>query len=153
MVNLFYTTIAGDPELQTNFPGLQIRRNMNRRWLATTLAGGPGDCFIVISKSRAGKFEWNAGGLAGQQQHTVRIDIAAKALEATVAESTGSNPPITALDKTEAIKRRIEDLLFPVTYNGTGWISHTELDDGYPSAPMERMAYDRLIYICWVTMG
>jgi hypothetical protein len=153
MVDNFYMTIAGDDELKKTFPGLQVRKNMNRRVLASTLAGGPGDAMVVISKQRANPFLWNCGGLAGQQKQSVRIDIVAKAQEAKVADSTGPNPPVTARDKTEAIKRRIEDLLFTSTYNGTGWLMHGESHDGYPSAPMERMSYNFCTYDCWVTMG
>jgi hypothetical protein len=153
MVDNFFTTIDGDGELKKTFPGLQVRKNINRRVLANTMKGGPGNCMVAISKQRAAKFQWNAGGLAGQQAQTVRIDIIARTLEASVVASTGPNPPTTARDIVEAIKRRIEDLLFTATYNGTGWLMHTEADDGYPSAPLEKMAFNRVIYDCWTTMG
>ena len=153
IVDLFYGTIASDSLLKENFSGLRIGKNMSRRVMARTVQGGPGNAMVVISKQGANPFEWNSGGRAGQQQQTIRIDVAAKMLEATEAQANGPSPPPTAYDVVEAIKRRLQDLLFSVTYNGTGWINHHEQTDGYPSAPLASMAYDKLIYQVWITSG
>jgi hypothetical protein len=58
-----------------------------------------------------------------------------------------------ALDLTEAIDRRIREILFPAKFLGTGWMQHNEVEDRYPSAPMGVMAYHVQTYDVLCSVG
>lgn len=143
-VGLFEQTISSDEVLNENYKGLLVAHDMTRRAMVTTVTQGQHNALIVLSQERSGKFQWNAGGRAGQQAKNVRIDIVARAAE-------GANQ--TAVDIVIGIKRRIRELLFPQMYMGTGWLWHTELDDGMPSGGTKKLAYTKLNYEMGVTMG
>ena len=144
MVDLFNGTISGDSTLKTSYPGLQVHPYIDRKVLATTILGGPGNAGVAISKSGGGPFEWNAGGLAGQQRQKIRIDVFAKAQQ---------NAATSARDVTDGIMRRIQSLLFFAQYLGTGWLFHKEVEAKFPSAPMKTRAYGYFIEEVMVSMG
>jgi len=143
VVGMVFGTISNDSVIKST-KGLIVDKVLNRRVLATTPAGGEGNVRIAISKQRTQKFEWNAGGLAGQQRQYVKIDIVGK-----VVEGQGQ----TARDLVDGLKRRIEEIMFSAIYLGQGWLGHSLIHDGYPSAPLTRMAYNFLIYEFNTTMG
>lgn len=143
-VGLFERTISSDEVLQLNYKGLLVAHDMTRKAMVTTIVNDKYNALVVLSQQRSGKFQWNCGGFAGQQSKTVRMDLIARAVE-------GATP--NAMDMVIGIKRRIRELLFVQKYMGTGWLWHTEQDDGQPSAGTQKLAYTKLIYEMWVTMG
>lgn len=143
VVGMAFGTISNDTVIKGT-AGVVVDKVLNRKVLATTPAGGQGNVRIAISKQKTGKFEWNAGGLAGQQRQSVKIDIAAR-----VVEGQGQ----TARDLVDGLKRRIEEIMFSAIYLGQGWLGHTLVHDGYPSAPLGMIAYNFLVYEFNTTMG
>jgi hypothetical protein len=143
VVGMAFGTISNDTVIKST-AGVVVDKVLNRKVLATTPAGGQGNVRIAVSKQRTAKFEWNAGGLAGQQRQFVKIDIAAR-----VVEGQGQ----TARDLVDGLKRRIEEIMFSAIYFGQGWLGHSLVHDGYPSAPLGMMAYNFLVYEFNTTMG
>lgn len=143
--SLVYDFLVTD-SLLNKIQGIRVDLIINRKLLASTPAGGAGNVQIVVSQRRAGRFMWNAGGLAGQQTQTVRVDILVRHLE---------NPanPTTARDVADGIRRHIQQLMFNKTWLGVGWLGHTESDSGYPSAPVARIAYAYIQYDFLMSMG
>src|SRR5271157_1738504 len=131
---LVYNLLGADAHL-TKIQGIRVDLVINRKILASTPVGGSGNVQVVVSQRRASKFEWNAGGFAGQQHQTVRVDIIGRALENQVK---GQQEGPTARDIVDGVKRYIQELMFNKTFFGTGWLTHTETDAGYPSAPVGR---------------
>jgi len=146
IVGLFEQTLSSDEVLTKNYPNLLIAHDVSRRAMATTVMDNKNvhNCMVVLNEQRAAKFEWNTGGAAGQQRRILVIDIMARAVE------TNNQ---TAVDIVTGIKRRIRELLFGAVYLNTGWLGHTETSAGFPSPPTRKMAYYKLTYEVYVTMG
>jgi hypothetical protein len=145
VVTLFTDKILEDDQISA-IEGLTVRKIVDGKVLATTAAGAKGNQAVIISQPRCGPFSWNCGVYRGQVERYVKIE--------TVAY-TAANPSDedNALALCEKIHRRIQELLFTAEFNGTGWLMHTEVDDKYPSAPMDSIGYHVLMYRVLCTVG
>jgi len=141
MPTLFYSAIAKDSQIKDM--SVKIDLVLDRKVIATTKAGGIGNKYVAVTKTRCGPFQWNCGGIAGQGRETVKIDIITRAVE--------GHENCRAL--CQQIKDRIKMLLFDAEFLGTGWLFHKLIQDGFPSAPLKSMAYCTLAYEVMVSSG
>jgi hypothetical protein len=142
---MVYDLLAQDPTIMKE-PGVTVDLIHHRQVIASTAKGGIGNVRIDVSQRRTGKFQWNAGGLAGQHSKTVRIEFFAR----TVKEEGGSP---NARDLIDALKQHVEEVLFSQIWLGLGWLGATQTDGGYPSTPLGRVAYNYLQYDFLMSMG
>lgn len=147
-MKLFYNFIAGDTELQdaVKKEGLIIRMIVDKKVIASTSAGGKGNRIVIVSQPRCGEFSWNCGGAAGQVDRYVKIE--------TIARTSGDQDEDNdALALCKALHQRMSEIIFPERFSGTGILMHTEVQDQYPSAPTNNLAYHVLSYRVLCSVG
>ena len=140
VVQLFYDKISNDSVIKAT-AGLKVEKLVDRKALAST--SEPGNKRIILSKPRCGPFQWNCGGIAGQVAEYVKIETVIKTVEGEENAETVA----------KSLKSRMEAILFDAQFLGTGWLYHREVDDKFPSAPMETRAYHILVYEVWTSVG
>jgi len=140
VVDLFYDLIANDSVIKAT-EGVKVEKIVDRRALAST--SEPGNKRIIISKPRCGPFQPNCGDISGQVAEYVKIETVVKTVEGQENAETVA----------KSLKSRMKDILFDAQFLGTGWLYHREVDDKFPSAPMETRAYHILVYEVLTTIG
>jgi hypothetical protein len=148
VVSIFYDFITQDSQLQdaVKNDGLIIRMVVDKKVIASTSAGGKGNRVVIITQPRCGDFSWNCGGLAGQVDRYVKIETIIR----TIADTDEDND---ALALSKAVHQRISEILFPAKWTGKGILMHTEVQDQYPSAPLNTLAYHVLTYRVLCSIG
>jgi len=141
MASQFYSAIASDSKIKDM--SVRVDLVLDRKVIATTKAGGIGNKYVAVTKTRCGPFQWNCGGVAGQVRESIKIDIIARAVEGNE----------NCRELCQQIKGRIKTLLFDAEFLGTGWLFHKIVQDGFPSAPLKSMAYCFLVYEVMVSEG
>jgi hypothetical protein len=140
VVELFYTAISGDSQIKGT-EGVTVEKALEPKAIATTPAQS--NKRIIVTKPRSMPQEWNMGGRASQQKEIIYVITIARTIE------TNEN----ARDVVNALKRRIQDVLFSAEFLGTGWLQHKEVGDQYLSPPTTRAAYHMLTYEILTSMG